>query len=352
MIGGWSRSGSTGEHATSTGARRRSAGSRGSSCSGWWSSSRVGTLTARLFYLQIANGTEYAAISTPPAHRRSSRSRRRAGSSTTATAAARHERPDVRGQGPPGRPARTRMRDEVVARLAALLAMDPSEINAHDRRQSRVRRSTSSASPRTSTRRPPSSSRRPATSCPGVEVAVEARRQYTDGPLMSQLLGYTGPVSAEQLPDLREEGYQPDDLLGQGRPRGAVRDGAARHVRRPRRVERDATGRRTQVLQTVQDAEPGASLTLTIDTQGPEERREGPQVGDGEDRHDARRRHRDEPADRRDPGDGQPADLRQQPVRPRHQRRPSTRSCSRTRTSRCSTTPSRRTTPRDRPTSS
>ena len=31
-------------------------------------------------------------------------------------------------------------------------------------------------------------------------------------------------------------------------------------------VARDATGRRTQVLQTVQDAEPGASLTLTIDT--------------------------------------------------------------------------------------
>src|SRR6185437_3948075 len=31
-------------------------------------------------------------------------------------------------------------------------------------------------------------------------------------------------------------------------------------------VARDATGRRTQVLQTVQDAVPGASLTLTIDT--------------------------------------------------------------------------------------
>ena len=33
------------------------------------------------------------------------------------------------------------------------------------------------------------------------------------------------------------------------------------------RVERDATGRRTQVLQTVDEAVPGASLVLTIDTQ-------------------------------------------------------------------------------------
>ena len=33
------------------------------------------------------------------------------------------------------------------------------------------------------------------------------------------------------------------------------------------RVERDATGRRTQVLQTVDEAVPGASLVLSIDTQ-------------------------------------------------------------------------------------
>ena len=31
-------------------------------------------------------------------------------------------------------------------------------------------------------------------------------------------------------------------------------------------VERDASGRRKQVLQTVTDAQPGDSLTLTIDT--------------------------------------------------------------------------------------
>jgi len=99
-----------------------------------------------------------------------------------------------------------------------------------------------------------------------VEVAVEARREYTDGPLYSQLLGYTGPVSAEQLPDLRSIGYQPDDLIGKV---GIEKEYETqlRGTYGAQSVERDATGRRTQVLQTVRQAQPGASLTLTIDTQ-------------------------------------------------------------------------------------
>ena len=44
--------------------------------------------------------------------------------------------------------------------------------------------------------------------------------------------------------------------------------------------------------------------------------------------HQARRGHRHEPADRRDPRDGQPADLRQQPVRPRASATRTTRSSS------------------------
>ena len=105
------------------------------------------------------------------------------------------------------------MRDDVVNRLSALLRMDPSEINA-----------TIDGNPGSAfdlVRIAQDVDRRTAQliseagfELPGVDVVVEARRQYTDGPLMSQLLGYTGPVSAEQLPDLREEGYQPDDLLG------------------------------------------------------------------------------------------------------------------------------------------
>ena len=72
-----------------------------------------------------------------------------------------------------------------------------------------------------------------------------------------------------------------------------------------------------------------------------------------DDRHQAGRRDRDEPADRRDPGAGQPADLRQQPLRPRDQQQGASQKLAQgSRTSRCSTTRSRRTTRPARPTSS
>jgi penicillin-binding protein 2 len=100
---------------------------------------------------------------------------------------------------------------------------------------------------------------------PGVEVAVEARRQYTDGMLMSQILGYTGPVSGEQLLQLKGEGYLPDDLLGKVGIE-AEYETQLRGVYGSESVERDASGRKTQVLQTIRQPQSGDSLTLTIDT--------------------------------------------------------------------------------------
>ena len=100
---------------------------------------------------------------------------------------------------------------------------------------------------------------------PGVEVVIEARRQYTDGPLMSQILGYTGPISGEQLSELKSAGYLPDDLIGKAGVE-SVYETELRGVYGSESVERDASGRRTQVLQTVSNAQPGDSLNLTIDT--------------------------------------------------------------------------------------
>ncbi len=101
---------------------------------------------------------------------------------------------------------------------------------------------------------------------PGVEVAVESRRQYTDGPLMAQLLGYTGPVSGDQLKTLKAQGYLPDDLLGKAGIE-AQYETQLRGTYGTQSVERDGSGRKTQVLQTVTEPRPGDSLTLTIDTQ-------------------------------------------------------------------------------------
>jgi penicillin-binding protein 2 len=223
----------------------------------------VGTLTARLFYLQITNGTEYAAISNRqrtvdepiPAPRGYIYDRRgRLLVKNVPTFAVKIRPADLPDA----------MRDQVVIRLAALLRMDPAEINA-----------TIDGNPGSAfdlVRVAQDVDRQTAQliseagfELPGVDVAVEARRQYTDGALMSQLLGYTGPVSAEQLPDLREKGYQPDDLLGKVGLE-AQYETELRGTYGAQTVARDKTGRRTHVLQTVRDAVPGASLRLTIDT--------------------------------------------------------------------------------------
>jgi penicillin-binding protein 2 len=223
----------------------------------------VGTLTARLFYLQITNGTEFTAISNRqrtvnepiPAPRGFMYDRNgRLLVKNVPTFAVKVRPADLPDE----------VRDDVVDRLAALLRMDPSDINATIdgnpgsafdlvRVAQDVDRATAQLISEASYE------------LPGIEVAVEARRQYIDGPLMSQLLGYTGPVSAEQLPDLREKGYQPDDLLGKVGLE-AQYEAQLRGTYGVESVARDKTGRRTQVLQTVSEPTPGASLTLTIDT--------------------------------------------------------------------------------------
>jgi penicillin-binding protein 2 len=224
----------------------------------------VGTLTARLFYLQVVEGQEFAAIAAQnrtvleaiPAPRGLIYDRQgRLLVSNVPTYAVKVRPADLPNE----------RRDEVVARLAALIGMDPADINtsidgnpgsAFDlvRIARDVDKDTANLIAESGA------------DLPGVEVAVESRRQYTDGPLFSQLLGYTGPVSPEALPELRQQGYLPDDLLGKAGVE-ATYETELRGTYGSERVERDATGRKTQVLQTVSEAIPGASLTLTIDTQ-------------------------------------------------------------------------------------
>ena len=223
----------------------------------------VGTLTARLFYLQITNGTEYSAISNRqrtvlepiPAPRGLVYDRNgRLLVKNVPTFTVKVRPADLPNE----------LRDGVVARLAALLGMDPADINTA------IDSNPGSAFDLVRVAQDVDREKAQLISeagfeLPGVEVAVEARRQYTDGPLMSQLLGYTGPVSADQIADLRADGYQPDDLIGQA---GIEKEYETelRGTYGSESVARDRTGRRTQVLQTMSQAVPGASLTLTIDT--------------------------------------------------------------------------------------
>src|SRR4029079_2726053 len=85
------------------------------------------------------------------------------------------------------------------------------------------------------------------------------------GSLFAHILGYLGPVSGDELPDLRQEGYLPDDLIGRAGVE-ATYEQQSRGTYGLQAVERDASGRDIQVLRTEVQPVAGSSLVLTIDT--------------------------------------------------------------------------------------
>lgn len=223
----------------------------------------VGGLTARLFYLQIVDGGRLATLAThnqtvlePIVSPRGLIYDRngRALVTNVPTFVVKLRPSDLPLD----------QRPVVVERLAALLRMPPADINAtiDGNPGSTFDLVRIAADVDESTARLISEA---GADLPGVEVAVEARRQYTDGPLMSQILGYTGPVSGDQLPKLKADGYLPDDLLGKVGIE-AQYEAQLRGVYGSQSVEQDASGRKTQVLQTISQPQPGDSLTLTIDS--------------------------------------------------------------------------------------
>ncbi|HEV7809367.1 MAG TPA: hypothetical protein VGO64_02110, partial [Candidatus Limnocylindrales bacterium] len=223
----------------------------------------LGGLTTRLFYLQVVKGGQFAELSQ--------------GNRTAVEAI-----PSARGliydrggvvlvKNVPTFAVKIRpvdlpeeRRDEVVARLAALLHTDPADINGAIDSNPGSRFDLV----RVATDVPDTTARLLAEAgdaLPGVEVAIEARRQYPAGTLVSQILGYTGPVAPDQLPDLKPKGYLPDDLLGKSGLE-AYYEPQLRGTYGSKTVEKDAAGKKIQDLQTVAQAQSGDSLRLTIDT--------------------------------------------------------------------------------------
>ncbi len=100
---------------------------------------------------------------------------------------------------------------------------------------------------------------------PGVQVVVESHREYASGPLFSQILGYTGPVSADQIKELTKKGYLPDDWIGKTGVEASY-ESYLRGTYGIENIQRDASGKEIQVLSTVRSPQAGSSLQLTIDT--------------------------------------------------------------------------------------
>ncbi len=100
---------------------------------------------------------------------------------------------------------------------------------------------------------------------PGVEVTVEPRREYLGGTVMTQIVGYTGALSAEGYTDLKAAGYLPDDRIGKAGVELSYEE-ELRGTYGTQRVEQDATGRRIRVVGVDTPPTAGSSLVLTIDT--------------------------------------------------------------------------------------
>ncbi len=222
-----------------------------------------GVLGSRIFYLQVVDGRHLAAQA------ETNRTVVQALPATRGLIYDRSGRPlvsNVASFSIKIRPADLPLsrRDEVVQRLGVLLGIDPAGINetidlnpGSNFDLVRIAQDVPETTARIVAESPDE--------LPGVQVVVETRRAYANGPLFSQVVGYTGPINADQLADRKDDGYLPDDLLGKAGLEKTFED-VLRGTYGSELVERDATGRKLQVLSTIQDAVPGASLKLTIDT--------------------------------------------------------------------------------------
>ncbi|HEY8135353.1 MAG TPA: penicillin-binding protein 2 [Candidatus Limnocylindrales bacterium] len=101
---------------------------------------------------------------------------------------------------------------------------------------------------------------------PGVEIGIEDRREYEYGPLLAHVLGYVSPISADQLAQLKDEGYLADDRIGQTGVEARFED-VLRGTYGQEQVERDASGRIVRTIQILEQPQAGNSLELTIDTE-------------------------------------------------------------------------------------
>ena len=223
----------------------------------------VSGLTARLFYLQVTHVDQFVEQATQ------NRSVEQAIPSSRGLIYDRAGRPLVVNE--PSYAIKIRpadlpdsRRDAVVGQLAKLLKMDVGDINASidsspGSRYDLVR--VAQGVPRNTANLIAEES----TQLPGVEVSVDTQRRYPFANLMSQILGYTGPVDKKELDALRDQGYLPDDLIGKSGVENSYED-QLRGTYGIETIERDSAGRAIQVLETNQQAVPGDSLRLTIDT--------------------------------------------------------------------------------------
>lgn len=99
---------------------------------------------------------------------------------------------------------------------------------------------------------------------PGVITTLEPIREYVDATEEAHVLGYIRSISQNRYDELKDEGYDNDDLIGYS----GIELQAERYLRGRKgkmSIEVDTTGKLTQKKETVA-AVPGSDVILTIDT--------------------------------------------------------------------------------------
>ncbi len=98
---------------------------------------------------------------------------------------------------------------------------------------------------------------------PGVRVVIEPVREYNESVLLSHILGFVGPVDAEEFARLEAAGYEFDDRIGKVGVEAGY-ESILRGTAGTRFVETDASGREISVLEEV-PAVSGKNIVLSID---------------------------------------------------------------------------------------
>jgi penicillin-binding protein 2 len=101
---------------------------------------------------------------------------------------------------------------------------------------------------------------------PGVQIAQAHLRNYEQGTIGAQILGYVGEVTKPQLKTMAKRGYAPGDRIGQTGVE-ATYDQYLRGTPGVGRVYVDALGRVTSPRQFSQLPEAGNNIRLTIDAE-------------------------------------------------------------------------------------
>jgi penicillin-binding protein 2 len=98
---------------------------------------------------------------------------------------------------------------------------------------------------------------------PGVRVDPESIRYYVDGTLYAPVLGYTGPITEQELDKLKQAGYLGNDDIGRTGIE-AVYEQYLRGTYGWREIERDAALREIKTL-ALERPTVGGTVALTID---------------------------------------------------------------------------------------